>query len=221
MRGLVVLRPEPGASETMRLAQERGLDARCLPLFEIEALAWEAPEPGAFDGLLLTSANAVRHAGEGLSGLRGLPVYAVGEATAAAAREAGFDIKATGDSGVARLLGSLEPELKLLHLCGEDRTPANDARQDISAVAVYRATPVENADLADATDKVVAVHSARAARRLSELADRRATIAVAAISPAVAEQLGDGWQAVEVAERPRDDALLDVAERLCNKPPPQ
>ena len=51
-----------------------------------------------------------------LQELRGLKVYAVGEATADAARDAGFDIAATGDAGVDRLLGSIEPDLKLLHL---------------------------------------------------------------------------------------------------------
>ena len=60
-------------------------------------------------GCLLTSANAVRCGGEQLHSLRGLKAYAVGEATAEAAREAGFDIAATGDAGVDRLLGSIEP----------------------------------------------------------------------------------------------------------------
>ena len=82
MRRLLVLRPEPGASETVRRAHERGLDAVAIPLFEIETARWEVPEAGGFDGLLLTSANAVRHGGEQLQALRGLPVYAVGQATA-------------------------------------------------------------------------------------------------------------------------------------------
>ena len=72
MRRVLVLRPEPGASATVERARERGLDAVAIPLFEIEPLAWEAPEAGSFDGLLLTSANAVRHGGEGLASLRGL-----------------------------------------------------------------------------------------------------------------------------------------------------
>ena len=47
-------------------------------------------------------------AAKGWRTLRGLPVYAVGEATAEAARNGGFDIAATGDAGVDRLLGSIE-----------------------------------------------------------------------------------------------------------------
>ena len=62
MRRVLVLRPEPGAAATVKRARARGLDAVAIPLFEIEPLAWEAPPAGGFDGLLLTSANAVRHA---------------------------------------------------------------------------------------------------------------------------------------------------------------
>ena len=122
MTKVIVLRPEPGASETVNRAKARGLNAFALPLFAIEPINWSAPEPGGFDALLLTSANAVRFGGEQLASLRGLPVHAVGKASGEAARDAGFDIASSGDAGVERLLGSLEADLKLLHLCGEDRT---------------------------------------------------------------------------------------------------
>ena len=115
MRRLLVLRPEPGATATVQHARERGLDALAVPLFEIEPLEWDAPDPAAFDGILLTSANAVRSAGEKLKFFGGLPVYAVGDATGEAARQAGFSIAAVGDADVGRLLGSIEPDLKLLH----------------------------------------------------------------------------------------------------------
>ena len=78
--------------------------------------------------------------------MRGLKAYAVGDATAEAARDAGFDIAATGDAGVDRLLGSIEPDLKLLHLCGEDRREPEGAKQKITAVTVYRAKPVDAPD---------------------------------------------------------------------------
>ena len=218
MRRVLVLRPEPGASETVRRAVEQGLDAVAVPLFEIEAVAWHAPDAAGFDALLLTSANSVREGGGGLQGLRGLPAYAVGDATASAAREAGFDIKASGDSGVDRLLGSIEPELRLLHLCGEDQKTPQPPRQDVTAVVVYRAKPVDSPDLRDAHGSIALVHSPRAARRFAQLVEDRGTIALAAISAAAAEQAGDGWEAVEVADSPRDEALLALAARLCNKP---
>jgi uroporphyrinogen-III synthase len=190
-------------------------------LFGIEPLAWTAPEAGGFDGLLLTSANAVIHGGNDLASLRGLPVYAVGEATAEATREAGFDIASTGEAGVDRLLGSIEPDLRLLHLCGEDRREPDGARQRISPVVVYRSMPVHAPDLSLAEGGVVLVHSPRAAKRLSELVPARQSITVAAISSAAAESVGDGWQGVEVADAPSDEALLALAARLCNTSPPE
>ena len=76
--------------------------------------------PNEYDALLLTSANALRHGGTGLEQLQSLPAYAVGNATAAAAREAGFEIAGEGDGGVEGLR-SIPPEVRLLHLCGEHR----------------------------------------------------------------------------------------------------
>lgn len=218
MRRVLVLRPEAGASATVRRARERGLDAVATPLFEIEPVAWQAPEASGFDGLLLTSANAVRHGGEGLLELRGLKAYAVGEATAEAAREAGFDVAASGEAGVDRLLGSIEPGLRLLHLCGADRREPEAESQRISPVVVYRARQIDAPDLSSAAGGVVLVHSPRAAARFAELVDDRGSIAIAAISQPAAEAAGDGWQSVDLASKPDDDALLALAARLCNNP---
>jgi uroporphyrinogen-III synthase len=221
MRRLLVLRPEPGASVTAERARALGFTAVTAPLFEIEPLEWDAPEAGLFDGLLLTSANAVRHSGERLHELRGLPVYAVGEGTAEAAREAGFDIAATGDDGVDRLLGSIDQHLKLLHLCGEDRRDPVEARQQIGNVPVYRARTLDSRDLRAAKDTVALIHSPRAGRRFAELVHDRASTIIAAISPAAAEAVGSGWATVESATEPNDEALLALAARLCDKPAPK
>jgi uroporphyrinogen-III synthase len=221
MSRVLVLRPEPGVSATVRRARELGLDAISAPRFELQPLAWQAPVLAGFDGLLLTSANAVRFGGEQLRALRHLPAYAVGDSTAEAARAAGITVRAAGDSGVEGLLCSIPADLRLLHLCGEDRREPASAPQRILAIAVYRASAIEAPDLSAARGAVVLVHSPRAGRRLAELVDDRASIAVAAISPAAADAAGQGWQAVEAAERPDDDAVLALAARLCNKPAPE
>jgi uroporphyrinogen-III synthase len=216
---ILVLRPEPGASETVRHLRDSGLEAISVPLFVVQPLDWELPDPARFDALLLTSANAVRHGGEQLGKLRGLPVHAVGEATAKASRGAGFDISSSGDAGVDRLLGSIDQELRLLHLCGQDRREPAGARQQITAVPVYQATPVGRPDLGSARGSVALIHSPRAGTRFGELigASDRPTIAVAAISDAAAQAVGDGWQACEAAAQPNEEALLALAARLCQK----
>jgi uroporphyrinogen-III synthase len=218
---VLVLRPQPGANATLAKARALGLDAVAIPLFGIEPVAWEPPDSRDFDGILLTSANALRFGGEGLRALKGLKVYAVGEATAEAAREAGLDVAVTGDGGVEQLLGSTEPSLRLLHLCGADRREPRRARQAITPVIVYRANPIEAPDVAAAKDGVALTHSPRAGKRFAELVGDRASIAIAAISAAAADAVGSGWRVVEVADRPTDDALLALAARLCNKPDPE
>src|SRR3954454_15215974 len=135
MTRVVVLRPEPGAGATAERARQHGLEPILIPLFEIEPVRWDAPAAGRFDALLLTSANAIRAGGEQLAQLRGLPVHAVGECTAEAARSSGFDIASHGEAGVDRLLDSIASGLKLLPLCGEDRRTPLRPRQAITPLA--------------------------------------------------------------------------------------
>ena len=219
MRRLYILRPEPGASGTAGRARELGLDVVVTPLFEVRSVEWQVPEPAGFDAILLTSANAVRHGGAQLARLRGLPVHAVGEATADAAREAGFAIASTGDSGVERLLRSIEPDVRLLHLTGAHRSSASETRQVITPLVVYRADAIGRPDLSGLPGQVAAVHSPRAGARLAELATDRASIALAAISAAAAEAAGAGWNEVKIAAAPTDEALLASAAKLCDKAP--
>ncbi|HZC37629.1 MAG TPA: uroporphyrinogen-III synthase [Sphingomicrobium sp.] len=221
MKRVLVLRPEPSAKETVSKARQRGLDALALPLFKIEPVAWDMPDLSRFDALLLTSANAVRRGGAGLAHLQGLPVHAVGNATADAARNAGFAVASTGDAGVDALLASLEPGLRLLHLCGEDRRAPADARREIRSLVVYRSRESSVPNISAAKDCVALIHSPRAGRRFAGLIDQagvdRGRIGIVAISPAAAEAADGGWAAVAAAETPNDDALLALAERLCNK----
>ncbi len=214
------MRPEPGASATVDIARSMGLDGVAMPLFKIEPVEWEAPEASGFDGLLLTSANAVRQAGNKIKTLRTLPTYAVGEATCNAARDAGFGIAGIGDAGVERLLDSIAGDLRLLHLCGEHVTAA-EAKQAITAVPVYRSAQLPPpADFTEIAGQTVAVYSPRAGKRLGELVDQakidRASIRIAAISEAAASAAGAGWDACEAAQSPADRALLALAARLCD-----
>ena len=221
MRRILVLRPEPGASATARRIRGLGLEALVIPLFEIERVAWRAPDPSLFDGLLLTSAQAARFGGEELSQLRSLKVYAVGEATAEAARSTGFDVWATGEAGVEQLLAAVGRDFRLLHLCGEDRKALDGGAQLITQVVVYRSRAIEAPNLRGISGSVALIHSPRAGRRLAELVDDRSSIALAAISAAAADAAGDGWESSRAAQYPTDDALLALAARLCNNPPPE
>jgi len=222
-RAIAVLRPEPGNAATATRIAALGLHAIRLPLFEARAIDWIPPDPGRFDALLLTSANAPRLAGQNFATLAHLPVYAVGEATAAAARAAGLKVAYAGAGDGADLLIAAADRgvRRALLLAGRDRAIA-DAPIIEEAVAVYASVEreVTAADLARLAGSVALLHSPRAARRLAELADTlaldRGAVRVAAISGAVAEAAGSGWDRVAAAPTPDDAALVDCARGLAD-----
>lgn len=219
MRRLILLRPEPGLSASAERARELGLDVIARPLFRVEPVMWDVPDPANYDALLLTSANAVRLGGAGLEALRSLPVHAVGEATAEAARRARFNLASIGVGNAAELIAELPPSLRLLHLAGEDYRVIDDPR--IDRRIAYRSARIGEPGLPPLEDVVVAVHSPRAGARLAELADERGQTAIAAISAAAARAVGTGWERVEIAERPNDPSLLALAAMLCHTSPPK
>jgi uroporphyrinogen-III synthase len=221
-RPILIVRPKPGADRTSERARKLGLTTIVAPLFTIRALPWKAPDR-PFDALLLTSANAPRQAGSGLTSFAGVACFAVGETTAAAAREAGLTNIHTGESDggavlemmAARGIGSA------LHLCGREHRLPSDSQIEIVSVPVYAAEAVSTLPdkAAAAIDKgaVTLLHSPRAAALYAWLVgERRSRIAIAAISAATAGAAGAGWAAIEVAAEPRDQALLEAAAKLCH-----
>lgn len=222
---LFAIRPEPGLGETLAAARAQGLTIHGEPLFGVEPVAWEPVSPEAVDGLLVGSANAIRHAGEGLESVRGRPVYAVGARTAGAARGAGLQVAATGEGGLQALLDTLAPPLRLLRLAGEQRVELTPPPGVSLAVrTVYRARPLPmSEDLAAQLGRggVVLLHSGEAAAHLARECDRcgvaRAGLALAALAPRIGERAGDGWAAIRAAERPEDGALLALARDMCQE----
>ena len=220
-RAIAVLRPEPGNTATAAAIEALGLTAIRLPLFEVHAIDWVAPDASRFDALLLTSANAPRHAGPGLAGLRSLPVHAVGDATAAAARDAGLEVVAVGDRDGAALVAAAAASgvRRGLLLGGRDRALGSDPII-AEAIAVYASDPM--AVPAEALDQlagsVVLVHSPRAARRLADLIDRvgidRRTVRLAAISAAAVDAAGGDWERIAAAAVPDDATLIALARSL-------
>ena len=214
---IAVLRPEPGNAATAAAIEALGRCAIRLPLFDIAPLAWDGPDPNGHDALVLTSANAVRHAGPALSRYAALPVHAVGAATAAAARAAGLKVVATGSGDGRALLDAAQAAgvRAALLLTARDRAVASHPA--VTAIeAVYASEGITPIDPAPLAGSVALVHSPRAAKRLTAIVVDRSHIAVAAISDAAATALGVGWRAVTVAERPDDAAVIAAAIALAD-----
>lgn len=216
-----MLRPEPGNRVTASAIEAAGRKAIRLPLFEARALDWELPDAADYDALILTSANAVRHGGAGLARRLALPVYAVGEATAAAARRAGFAIALTGDSGSEALLARAKAAgvRRALHLAGRERSiePGGIVAQ-VCTVYASEPLPVGAADAARLRGSVALVQSARAGARLAEIVGigDRAGIALVAIGARAAHAAGEGWQQVVVPHAVDAEALIHAAIALAD-----
>jgi uroporphyrinogen-III synthase len=211
---VLILRPEPGNSATAAQVAALGCEPICVPLFEVAPVAWVPHDPDDFDAVVMTSANAARHGGPDLAGYTHLPLYCVGEATADAARNAGFDDITTGDGGGDDLSELFGDRQRVLHLTGTDHRPL-PAGVHVTTLPVYTSTPVAAA-LPDAD--IALVHSPRAGARLAELSPRR-DLALIAISGAAAEAAGACWTAVHVADVPREAAMLATLAGLCKAGP--
>jgi len=224
MTSILVVRAEPGASATVERARMLGLDPLAAPIFEVEAVDWTPPDLAGFDAIMLTSGHAARLAGEGRRPFLGLPCFAIGESTAAGAREAGFANVMTGDGGAVALAALMAKEgvARALHLCGREHQPL-DAPFDIVRRIVYAVdeiAPLPNAAKKALNDGAIALlHSPRSARHFGALVDDaglpRAGIRVAAISDAALRAAGEGWRDEVAAAKPRDEALLELAAKLC------
>jgi uroporphyrinogen-III synthase len=122
-RRIWLTRPEADSAATAAALTERRVESFIAPVMRIVSQPIEAPEQQP-DALLLTS----RHAVPALAALpqvwRAPPVYAVGEATASAAREAGFSNLITGDTDALALFEQLSQTLpsgtRVLYLSGDD-----------------------------------------------------------------------------------------------------
>jgi len=219
---VLILRPEPAAGRTAAKAAALGLRAAVHPLFAPQPIDWTPPAPGMFDALLLTSANAARLAGPMLAIYRGLPAYAVGEATALALRDAGFaDVQAgDGDGGAIAARITADGHKRLLHLAGTTVAPMAAAAIDVTRIAVYSmaSLPPDPALAAAATPgSVLLIHSPRAGERVAAHIHQqaRASLHIVAISPAALAACGAGWASGQAPARPVDDDMLALAARLC------
>lgn len=200
-----------------------GLQIGGEPLFRILPVQWTVPA-GAFDGVLLGSANAVRHGGAALQQLTGLDAYCVGRTTGVEAAKAGFDIAAIGSGGLQTVLDSLSgQDLRLLRLSGADHVPLEPPPgiEMVERVCYASQAIPMSANLVRqlGTPAVILLHSAVAAshfaRQCYANAIDRSGLRLAALGPRIAAAAEGGWAMVECSAKPQDTALLALAQDMC------
>jgi uroporphyrinogen-III synthase len=242
---VLVTRPHPDDEVTAAGLRAKGLEVLLAPMLRFEPVAFRDDEDARYGAVIVTSANALRGIEPHLqdpkaSRLLKLPLFAVGEHTAAAARSAGFEnvISANGDAASLRefLLASVRAkQLKkaspLLYLAGADiaRDLAGELGERGFFVIIhttYRMAPIsslprETCD-AFAANRVQAVlhYSRRSARAFLDAA-RAAGVEISAlaipqccISAGVASVLREaGAMQVTVAASADENALFEALDR--------
>lgn len=216
-----VTRARPGAEQTAERLQARGHAPLTDPLLEVRPLPARLDLAGV-DALAFTSANGVR-AYSALGGPTDRRVFAVGPATAEAARAAGFGEVSAAEGDVVSLGRLIARDRPACVLHPGPSEPAGDLIGDLAragvkarAAALYETRPLRPetalAEAAAGRIDAVLIHSPKAARVLAGLGlDPEARPAVAAISPAAAAPLSAaGWTRVAAAPRPEETALLDL-----------
>lgn len=222
-----VTRARPGAQATARRLRALGHTPAIAPLLEVRPVEVR-PDLAGIGALAFTSANGVR-AFARQSSQRALPVYAVGSATAAAARRAGFARVISADGDVAALTALIaadpgRPEGAILHPGA--REPAGDLAGALAAAGVPARSAIVYETVANPARpppgaQAVLLHSPRAARILAEGLSVAGAPAPAALclSPAVAAPLSKAPLArILVAAAPSEDALLALLEKLTTPP---
>ena len=209
---ILVVRPQPGADATAARLAALGHEAVVHPLLETRPVPWSVPAQ-ALDAVIISSAAAVQHAGPLAAGLKMRPAHAVGEATAVAARAAGWGAVTAGPGTMQALLDGLAdgPARRLLHLAGADLTPVIvPPALSLTRVTVYETPLLALPALPDVT--AVLLHSPRTAAQFaaewSRLGGQRAQIGLFAISATTLAAAGTGWAAAQSASEPNEPALL-------------
>jgi uroporphyrinogen-III synthase len=232
----LVTRPREEAEGLAAALALRGVGAVLEPMMEVQHCTAAALDLTTVQAILCTSANGVRALARA-TGERGLPLLAVGEATAARARAEGFSAVASAGGAVgdlARLAAArLQPgDGPLLHVAGNvvagDLVGALRAHGFVvERKVLYEAKPVEalrasvvRALRYGAIDFAL-FFSPRTAAIFVKLANSagvaaccRTTTALS-ISPTADAVLADlPWRDRRVAERPVQSALLDTLDAV-------
>lgn len=228
---ILVTRHTPEAEETARRLRDLGFEPVMSPVRHLVPLN-PPPIAGIFDGLIVTSRNAL-HAGVQLpEQLLAKPVFCVGDRTAEAARNAGFRNIVVGEGDAPALVDAIAARMpagaRLLYFAGEPHREAIEA--DLAGLGyrletciTYRMARADGltGEAVDAfrsgTLTAILHFSAESARDCLDLAEsaRLATEAARALhfclSQRVAEAVGIRGIApahIHIAERPDQTSLL-------------
>jgi uroporphyrinogen-III synthase len=229
---MLVTRPEPDAFSTQARLQALDIEAFVAPVMTRVTLDASLPPAEGFTAMVLTSANAVRALidRDVVERYKHLPVFAVGDRTAADATAAGF-VKVSSAAGA---FADLINAMAIANVPGPIFYPAGKHQSaDLAKALAPRGVMVVTAKVYDmvAVDALpaeilselgtsisaVLLYSRRTATIFAELAqsltrEQRSKLAMLCIAEAVAEPLLEArFNRISLADRPDEDAMMSLA----------
>jgi uroporphyrinogen-III synthase len=223
-----ITRAQPGAEVTAERVRALGHDAIVAPLLAVRVLPDVSVDLRGVAALAFTSANGVRAFADA-SGERALKVFAVGAATAQAARQAGFKSVLSADGDVEALAEGIavrRGELRGAVLQPGAAEPAGDLagaleKHGVEArrLILYETAPVDVAAAeveALSRSDAVLLHSPRAAQVLAKLlkAHPAPKLRALGLSKAVVKPLARTRLAAKAFPPfPLEAALLNLIDR--------
>ena len=228
---MLVTRPEPDASETAARLNALDIETVIDPLLTARTLSTSLPPAEGFAGLAVTSANALRALDDrgDLSGYRGLPLYAVGDRTAAFARRHGFEqvVSAQGNADdLVALLAKAGLKGPILypaarHQAGRLGKALAPYGIMVITAAVYDMVPATalgetaRAGLASGAISAALFYSRRTAETFARLAGDlrdRTRLGMLCLSETVAAPLiAAHFVRVALADHPSEEAMMGLA----------
>lgn len=219
MLRVAITRAQPEADRTAARVRERGAEAIVTPLLTIVPCRYDTNTEDA-QAIIFTSPNGVR-AFPDVRSARDRLVLTVGDATAEAAREAGFSDVRSADGDVRALAAlarrALDPaDGKLIHIAGDHAAGDLGGELRAAGFSVERrlayaavAAIVLPEALKHPLD-IVLFHSARAAETFVTLgAPNAAQLTAGCLSAAIAEAAAKtSWKRIITSPHPREDDLL-------------
>jgi uroporphyrinogen-III synthase len=229
----LITRPHDDAKPLADALAAKGIECTIEPLLQIVPIPETAIDLDGVQALLFTSANGVR-AFAAKSGRRDLGVLAIGEGSAAAAREAGFTAVESAGGDVAALatlaIDRLDPKAgAVFHaagsvLAGDLKGRLEQAGFEVRRMALYESktadgfSPETRMNLTLGGIDLVLLFSPRTGKTFARLwaeAERPdlGKVTALCLSAAVAREVTElHWQRIEIAERPDQPAMLALVD---------
>lgn len=243
---LLITRPGDDGARLADILRAMGHDPIIEPLLTIRNFGGPAVDLVGVQAILATSANGVR-AIAGRSSERAIPLLAVGDATARAAKEAGFlDVSSAAgdvDALAALVRERLDPAKgPLVHVAGSevagdlagqlgarDDQPGFTVRREVlyESEPAYSLSPSTIAAIKEERIDGVLAYSPRTALTLARLIRKARLvrdcrrIELLCLSQAVADAANDiPWAQTRIATEPTQEAMLALARSLNETPSP-